>query len=158
MEREGLEPEETAEVRLAQINKVHAEDWAPIYSPQAHHHENDEEMQRSDKHKQEEHKSGRSHEEGGLLSSKLSRPSQTHRRLETYDKRVEEGAREEGKEERGVDEQRALTLVSFNENMNLLALNAAHIFRIFDALGTESEYVSGEMVAMKGMMEELQEK
>lgn len=67
-----------------------------------------------------------------------------------------ERQREEAEQYSGMDQQRALTLVSFNENMNLLALNAAHIFRIFDALGTESEYVSGEMLAMKGMMEELQ--
>ena len=88
---------------------------------------------------------------------------QSMRRLDSPGKKEPEQLAEELKKQReeaeqyeGNDKQRALTLVSFNENMNLLALNAAHIFQIFDALGTESEYVSGEMMAMKGMMEELQ--
>ncbi len=42
--------------------------------------------------------------------------------------------------------------------MNLLALNAAHIFRIFDALGTESQYMTGEIFQLKGMVEELRER
>ena len=36
--------------------------------------------------------------------------------------------------------------------MGLLALNAAHIFKIFSAMAVESEYMSGEMSAVKGML------
>lgn len=48
--------------------------------------------------------------------------------------------------------QRTKTLAVFNENMGLLALNAAHIFKIFSAMAVESEYMSGEMSAVKGML------
>ena len=39
--------------------------------------------------------------------------------------------------------------------MNLLALNAAHIFRIFDAIGNESKYVCGEIALMKSNISDL---